>query len=63
MRACMQQEFRLVSRFLLSHDFIEGIRAVIIDKDQAPVWQPASLSDVNQKMVEQYFAPLSKELA
>jgi enoyl-CoA hydratase len=61
--ACMQQEFRLVSRFLLGHDFIEGIRAVIIDKDQTPVWKPASLSQVDKSSVEKYFAPLSQELA
>lgn len=61
--ACMQQEFRLVSRFLLGHDFIEGIRAVIIDKDQSPVWQPATLAQVDQSTIENYFAPLSKELA
>jgi enoyl-CoA hydratase/carnithine racemase len=61
--ACMQQEFRLVSRFLLGHDFIEGIRAVIIDKDQSPVWQPALLAEVSQQTVMDYFAPLKKELA
>lgn len=61
--ACMQQEFRLVSRFLLGHDFIEGIRAVIIDKDQSPVWEPATLAQVDHSSVENYFAPLAKELA
>ena len=61
--ACMRQEFRLVSRFLLAHDFIEGIRAVIVDKDQSPVWQPSTLAEVADSSVEQYFAPLSKELA
>lgn len=60
---CMQQEFRLVSRFLLGHDFIEGIRAVIIDKDQSPVWQPQTLAGVSKQDIEQYFAPLTKELA
>ncbi len=61
--ACMRQEFRLVSRFLLGHDFIEGIRALIIDKDQAPGWQPPVLNEVNVQMVNDYFAPLTKELA
>ena len=61
--SCMQQEFRLVSRFLLAHDFIEGIRAVIIDKDQSPVWQPAALADIDKRVVENYFAPLAQELA
>ncbi len=50
----MRQEFRLVSRFLLAHDFIEGIRAVIIDKDQAPDWRPNSLAEVDVKSVEHY---------
>lgn len=60
---CMRQEFRLVSRFLLAHDFIEGIRALIIDKDQTPIWQPAELSAVSNEVVEEYFAPLTQELA
>lgn len=61
--ACMRQEFRLVTRFLLAHDFIEGIRAAIIDKDQKPRWQPATLSEVTPQSVNDYFAPLQKELA
>lgn len=61
--ACMRQEFRLVSRFLLAHDFIEGIRAAIIDKDQTPAWQPSSLAEVPDSSVEQYFEPLTNELA
>lgn len=60
---CMQQEYRLVTRFLLEHDFIEGIRAVIIDKDQSPVWRPAKLSEVSDAAIQAYFAPLKKELA
>lgn len=59
---CMRQEYRLVTRFLLAHDFIEGIRAVIIDKDQSPSWSPASLADVSASSVSHYFEPLQKEL-
>lgn len=59
----MQQEFRLASRFLEGHDFSEGIRAVIIDKDQNPKWLPATLNEVTDATVNQYFAPLVKELA
>lgn len=59
---CMRQEYRLVTRFLLGHDFIEGIRAVIIDKDQAPAWQPATLNDVSASTVSHYFEPLPREL-
>lgn len=60
--ACMQQEFRLVSHFLQGHDFSEGIRAVIIDKDQQPKWKPALLADVTDTEVKQYFAPVKHEL-
>lgn len=59
---CMQQEYRLVNRFLQEHDFPEGIRAVIIDKDQAPQWVPPTLEAVSAHEVEKYFSPLVKEL-
>ncbi|WP_349368174.1 enoyl-CoA hydratase/isomerase family protein [Salinarimonas sp.] len=54
----MRMEFRIVSRILDGHDFYEGVRAVLIDKDHAPHWQPARLEDVAPEMVEAYFAPL-----
>ena len=44
------------------HDFYEGVRAVIIDKDQAPRWQPATLEEVTAVDVKHYFAPLASEL-
>jgi len=53
---CMQQEFYLAGHFLKGADFREGIRAVIIDKDQQPEWQPASLDQVTDQIVSQYFA-------
>ena len=60
---CMRCEFRIVSRLLLGHDLYEGIRSVIIDKDQAPHWQPSSLAAVSAAEVERYFAPQTDELA
>jgi hypothetical protein len=60
--ACMRQEYRLTCRFIQEHDFLEGIRALIIDKDQTPLWKPASLNAVTIKEVDKYFSPLSKEL-
>ena len=56
--ACMQTEFRIVSRVIRGHDFYEGVRAVIIDKDNKPRWQPASLADVSDSEVERHFADL-----
>lgn len=59
---CMQQEYRLVTRFLEGHDFAEGIRAVIVDKDQNPHWHPARIEDVSADEVAEYFAPVAHEL-
>lgn len=56
--ACMQIEFRLVSRVVHGHDFYEGVRAVIVDKDNAPRWNPASLSEVSDAEIARHFAPL-----
>ena len=54
---CMRAEFRIVSRIIHGHDFYEGVRAVIVDKDNAPRWRPASLGEVSDAEVERHFAP------
>jgi len=54
----MAQEYRIAARVVQSHDFIEGVRAVIIDKDQDPVWSPATLAGVSEAMLNAIFAPL-----
>jgi enoyl-CoA hydratase len=56
--ACMQTEFRIVSRIIHGHDFYEGVRAVIVDKDNAPQWRPATLAEVTSAEVARHFAPL-----
>jgi enoyl-CoA hydratase len=60
---CMRAEFRIVSRIVYGHDFYEGVRATIIDKDDAPHWQPAELAGVTEAAVENHFAALDEELA
>jgi enoyl-CoA hydratase len=59
---CMRTEFRIVSRVVRGHDFYEGVRAVIVDKDQAPRWQPPVLAAVGDAEVERHFAPIADEL-
>src|SRR5262249_45824661 len=59
---CMRTEYRVVSRVVRGHDFFEGIRAVIIDKDQAPQWRPSTLATVSEAELERHFAPLAREL-
>lgn len=55
---CMALEFRLTNRFMSAPDFYEGVRAVVIDKDQAPKWIPPTLDAVTDEMVDRCFAPL-----
>jgi enoyl-CoA hydratase len=59
---CMKAEFRIVSRVVHGHDFYEGVRAVIIDKDNAPRWKPDRLGQVLERDIDRYFAPLDQEL-
>ena len=54
----MATEFRIVSRVVHGHDFYEGVRAAIIDKDGAPRWRPADLAEVPRSEVLRYFDPL-----
>ena len=56
---CMRLEYRLSQHCMAGHDFFEGVRAVVIDKDQAPQWRPARLDQVSDAAVEEYFAPLA----
>ena len=58
--ACMRLEYRLVTRFIEGHDFYEGIRAAVIDKDRRPKWNPVALEDVSEASVDRYFAPIGR---
>lgn len=54
----LRTEFRIASRIARSHDYYEGVRAVIIDKDNRPHWSPAAIEDVKAADIDAYFAPL-----
>lgn len=54
----MIMEFRLSQAFLARDDFHEGIRAIVIDKDNAPKWRPDTLAEVTPDLVEAHFAHL-----
>jgi enoyl-CoA hydratase len=54
----MAMEYRIVSRILTRPDFAEGVRAVIVDKDNAPKWNPATPEEVGEDLIEGIFASL-----
>lgn len=57
------QEYRVSCASLRSHDFVEGIRAQLVDKDRTPQWLPASFADVTTADVEAYFQPADPDLS
>jgi enoyl-CoA hydratase len=54
----MRAEYALASRVVRTHDFREGVRALLIDKDNAPQWNPATPEEVTDEMLDVLFEPL-----
>ena len=59
----MRQEYAVGAHVVQRHDFAEGVRAVIVDKDNAPRWQPASAEEVSDHLIDRIFAPLPDDEA
>ena len=54
----MEAEYALAGRVVRTHDFREGVRALLIDKDNSPQWDPHASEDVTGEMLDVLFAPL-----
>jgi len=61
---CLKMEYRLVRRCCEDSDFYEGVRALLVDKDNQPKWEPKSLSEVDDAILKKYFSnlPSNEEL-
>ena len=57
----MRQEYAVATRVVQRHDFLEGVRAVIVDKDNAPRWNPTDAEGVSDHVIDQIFASLNDE--
>ncbi|KAM0015767.1 putative 3-hydroxyisobutyryl-CoA hydrolase [Helianthus debilis subsp. tardiflorus] len=61
---CLIREYRMsctVIQGKVCRDFFEGCRALLVDKDKNPKWEPSKLELVSKQMVDSYFAPLDDE--
>lgn len=66
-RECLMMELNMSMNFMKHHDFFEGVRSVLVDKDKLPKWSPKTLEDISKDDVDDYFTypwkgehPLSK---
>jgi enoyl-CoA hydratase len=57
----MTMEYRLSQSLLRGHDFYEGIRAALIDKDRHPKWSPARVAEVSDQDVAAFFEPMGEK--
>jgi enoyl-CoA hydratase len=53
-------EYRLTQHMMERPDFFEGVRAMLVDKDQSPRWRPPTLEGVSEALVESYFRPIGE---
>lgn len=57
LRDCLAMEYGIARLAIQAHDFTEGVRAQLIDKDHTPHWQPAHLAALDDAAIDAYFAP------
>jgi enoyl-CoA hydratase len=54
----MRQEYAVATRVVQRHDFVEGVRALLVDKDNRPAWDPPTPEAVTDRMIDRIFAPM-----
>jgi len=56
----LRVEYRLTPRFVGAHDFCEGVRATLVDRDHLPRWRPSGLGQIAPEDLDAWFAPLEE---
>ena len=55
LKTCLREEYKIVMACLRHHDFAEGVRAAVINKDRSPKWNPSALAEVTTAQVDGFF--------
>uniref|UniRef100_A0A1Y9HAB9 3-hydroxyisobutyryl-CoA hydrolase, mitochondrial n=1 Tax=Anopheles farauti TaxID=69004 RepID=A0A1Y9HAB9_9DIPT len=58
LKTCLKMEYRLAVHHAIDSDFKEGVRAMLVDRDQKPRWNPAKLGEVDPRRIEKFFGPV-----
>jgi enoyl-CoA hydratase len=59
---CLKMDFNLANHFMQDKDFFRGVNSLLIIKDKNPQWEPASLEEISDKRVQNYFEPAAMKL-
>ena len=63
LKDCLRMEFRICQAMMEKHDFYEGVRANLVDKDRNPKWDPDNINEINEEIINSHFYNLGdKEL-
>ncbi len=60
LKECLIMEFRICQAMMAKHDFYEGVRANLVDKDRNPKWDPESINEVTEKIINEHFQSLGE---
>jgi enoyl-CoA hydratase len=55
LESCLEMELGIAAKILKGHDFYEGVRATLVDKDQTPHWRPATIEEVDAEEIARFF--------
>jgi 3-hydroxyisobutyryl-CoA hydrolase len=61
LRDCLKMDYNLCAHFFNSHDFNEGVNALLIEKNKKPKWKPANIREIDNETIDSYFKPFDND--